>query len=133
MRVHDRVGSRLSRLPPCPLNEALPPTLIILPPRLTNVDDVPLVTDRLPTIVSMSEELEQIRELELNKTLAAMPDLSDAQRKEVEQLTRRIVRTILQRPMVNIKQEIGHHDPHTVLHLVKRLFGIEETTGQLQP
>ena len=86
-----------------------------------------------PTIVSMSEELEQIRELELNKTLAAMPDLSDAQRKEVEQLTRRIVRTILQRPMVNIKQEIGHHDPHTVLHLVKRLFGIEETTGQLQP
>jgi glutamyl-tRNA reductase len=80
-----------------------------------------------PTIVSMSEEFEQIRERELHKTLVALPELSEEQRREVDFLTTRIVRGILQRPAASIKHEIGHHDPHTVLHLVKRLFGIEES------
>ncbi len=79
-----------------------------------------------PTIVSMSEELEQIRQREMRKTLNALPDLTDKQREEIDQLTTRMVRAIMQRPAASIKQEIGHHDPHTVLHLVKRLFGIEE-------
>lgn len=80
-----------------------------------------------PTIVSMAEELHAIRERELEKTLAALPGLSDKQRQEITRLTERIVRAILQRPMKHIKQEIGHHDPGTVIHLVKRLFGIEES------
>lgn len=80
-----------------------------------------------PTIVSVSEELDQIRQRELRKTLAALPDLTETQRREIDFLTTRIVRGILQRPAASIKQEIGHHDPHTVLHLVKRLFGIEES------
>ena len=80
-----------------------------------------------PTIVSMSEELNAIRERELQKTLAALPDLTDKQRQEVSYLTERIVNRILQQPMTQIKREIGHHDPHTVLHLVKRLFGLKET------
>jgi glutamyl-tRNA reductase len=80
-----------------------------------------------PTIVSMSEEFDQIRERELRKTLAALPDLNDGQREEIAYLTKRIVRSILQRPMSGIKNEIAHHDPHTVIHLVKRLFGISET------
>ena len=82
-----------------------------------------------PTITSMSEKLDQIREQELIKTLEALPDLSEKQRQEIDYLTQRIVRTILQRPMTSIKHEIDHHDPHTVLHLVKRLFGIEESSS----
>jgi len=80
-----------------------------------------------PTIVSMSEELNAIRERELKKTLAALGDLTPKQRQEVEYLAQRIVNAILQRPMTHIKHEIGHHDPNTVIHLVKRLFGIEES------
>jgi len=80
-----------------------------------------------PTIVSMAEELHAIRERELHKTLAMLPDLSEAQRKEIAYLTERIVKSILQRPMTHIKHEINHHDPGTVIHLVKRLFGLEET------
>jgi len=79
-----------------------------------------------PTIVSMAEELHSIRRRELEKTLAALPDLSDKQQREVRYLTERIVASILQRPMTQIKHEINHHDPGTVLHLVKRLFGLEE-------
>ncbi len=79
-----------------------------------------------PTIVSMAEELRAIREQELQKTLAALPDLTEKQRHEVGYLTERIVNKILQSPMTQLKHEIGHHDPHTVLHLVRRLFGLKE-------
>ncbi|MDX9972704.1 MAG: glutamyl-tRNA reductase [FCB group bacterium] len=80
-----------------------------------------------PTIVEMSQELNTIRERELAKTLSSMPDLTDKQREEIEYMSKRIVNTILQRPMSQLKREMGHHDPHTVLHLVKRLFGLKET------
>jgi glutamyl-tRNA reductase len=80
-----------------------------------------------PTIVEMSQELNTIRERELLKTLASMPDLTDKQREEIEYMSKRIVNTILQRPMSQLKREMAHHDAHTVLHLVKRLFGLKET------
>lgn len=81
-----------------------------------------------PTIVSMAAELHSIRERELHKTLNSLPDLTDKQRDEVEYLTKRIVNTILQRPMSQLKQEVIGQDPHNVLHLVKRLFGLKEVT-----
>lgn len=80
-----------------------------------------------PTIVSMSEELHAIRERELAKTLASLPDLTERQREEIAYLSKRIVNAILQRPMTQLKREVAHHDPHAVLHLVKRLFGLRET------
>lgn len=81
-----------------------------------------------PTIVSMSQELHAIRERELEKTLAALTDLTDKQREEVTYLTKRIVNKILQRPMSQLKEEVAQEDPHRILHLVKRLFGLEEPT-----
>jgi glutamyl-tRNA reductase len=79
-----------------------------------------------PTIVSMGEELNAIRERELEKTLKALPDLTDAQREEIGYLSKRIVNNILQRPMKQLKQEVATEDPSSVLHLVKRLFGLKE-------
>lgn len=80
-----------------------------------------------PTILSMSEELNAIRERELAKTLAALPELDEKQREEIAYLTRRIVNSILQQPMTQLKHEVTHHDPGTVLHIVKRIFGLKET------
>jgi glutamyl-tRNA reductase len=82
-----------------------------------------------PTIVSMTQELNSIRERELEKTLNILTDLTDRQRDEVEYLSKRIVNNILQRPMNQIKQEVVREDPSRVLHLVKRLFGLEESAG----
>lgn len=80
-----------------------------------------------PTLVSMASELHAIRERELRKTLAALPDLTDKQREQVAYLSKRLVNAILQRPMTELKREVGHHDPKTVLHIVKRLFGLKES------
>ena len=74
----------------------------------------------------MGEELHALRERELAKTLQALPDLTDEQRAEIEYLSKRIVNSILQRPMRQLKEEVAREDPHSVLHLVKRLFGLKE-------
>lgn len=79
-----------------------------------------------PTIVSMAQEWNTIRERELEKTLRALPDLDEKQRAEVEYMSKRIVNNILQRPMSQIKAEVSEEDASGVLHLVKRLFGLEE-------
>jgi len=79
-----------------------------------------------PTIVSMSAELNGIRERELQKTLASLPDLTEKQAEEIAYLSKRIVNAILQRPMSQLKREVAQQDPNTVLHLCRRLFGLKE-------
>ena len=80
-----------------------------------------------PTIASLTEECHRIRQQELDKTLVSLPDLDEKTRQEVAYLTERIVKKILASPMAQIKHEIGHHDPGTVLHLVRRMFGLGES------
>lgn len=79
-----------------------------------------------PTILSMRNEIDAIRQRELEKTLAALPGLTGKDRQEVEYLTRRIVNNILQQPLKQIKREVAAEDPASVLGLVKRLFGLSD-------
>ncbi|MFP4499991.1 MAG: glutamyl-tRNA reductase [Candidatus Hydrogenedentota bacterium] len=80
-----------------------------------------------PTIVSMRAELDAIRERELEKTLKVLGDsLEDAQRQEIEYLTKRIVNNILRQPMTQIKREIAQDEATSVLGVVKRLFGLSD-------
>ena len=81
-----------------------------------------------PTIKSLSAGLHAIRERELAKTLDALPGADAKTRAEIEYLTKRIVNNILQQPMSQLKQEVHHEDAGSVLQLVKRLFGLKETT-----
>lgn len=80
-----------------------------------------------PAIVSISEELHGIRERELEKLLAAYPDMTEEHREAISQMTRRIVNTILQRPMSQLKREAVAQDPSLVLQFVRRIFGLKET------
>jgi len=81
-----------------------------------------------PTIVSLSKELNAIRMRELDKTLSSLDHLTGTDKEEVEYLTKRIVNNILQKPMTQIKQEVHQEDHSTVLQLVRRLFGLKEST-----
>lgn len=79
-----------------------------------------------PAIVSISQEFHAIRERELARALAQMPELNEAQRANLEYMSKRIVNQILQRPLTGMKEEMASEDPHRVLHIVRRLFGLEE-------
>lgn len=82
-----------------------------------------------PAIVSMNNEFHAIREKEIARLFAQYPTLSEDQRNAIDYMSKRIVNQILQRPMVHMKEEMSSDDPHRVVHLVRRLFGIEERTG----
>lgn len=79
-----------------------------------------------PAIVSMTREFHAIREKELERLAAELPHMNEADRKAVEYMSKRIVNQILQRPMVQMKEEMTQDDPHRVLNIVRRLFGLEE-------
>lgn len=81
-----------------------------------------------PIIVSLSREFHSIRQRELDKTLSALPALSKKDREEVVYLSKRIVNNILQQPVVQLKAEVREQDPGNVLQLVRRLFGLKEST-----
>ena len=79
-----------------------------------------------PAIVSMTREFHAIRERELERLLADCGELTEEQRNAIDYATKRIVNQILQRPLVQMKEEMAQEDPHRVLHIVRRLFGLEE-------
>lgn len=81
-----------------------------------------------PTIVSLSSAFNEIRERELEKTLSSLNDLNDKQREEVAYLSKRIVNNILQQPLTQLKREVIDEDPGNLLRLVRRLFGLKEST-----
>lgn len=80
-----------------------------------------------PTIVSLAQELNEIRERELTKTLASLPGIDQKHREEIEYLTKRIVNNILQRPLSQLKNQSAEDDHASVLQLVRRLFGLKES------
>lgn len=80
-----------------------------------------------PTIVSLSKEMNAVRERELRKTLDQMGHLTDQDCEEIEYLTKRIVNNILQQPLTQIKQEVHDPDHTSVLQVVRRLFGLKES------
>ena len=82
-----------------------------------------------PTSQSLSPEFNTKREREQEKTHQARGEISETDRQEIDYLTKRIVNNILQQPLAQLKQEVHHHhDAGTVLQLVRRLFGLKEST-----
>lgn len=77
-----------------------------------------------PTLVAIAGAAEDIRQRELARALAALPNLDEETREQVGYLTRRLTKALLHRPMTQLKHEVVHREPHAVLHLVKRLFGV---------
>src|SRR5208337_302592 len=57
----------------------------------------------VPTIVSLQEKMEKVREKELTKTLAALPHLSARERRAMEALSQAIINKILHGPITHLK------------------------------
>src|SRR4030043_2253401 len=58
----------------------------------------------VPTIVSLREKMEGMREKELDKTLSALPQLSEKERRAMEALSEAIVKKILHGPITLLKK-----------------------------
>jgi glutamyl-tRNA reductase len=79
----------------------------------------------VPTIVSLKEKGESIREAELRKSLSGMGILSPQQMNGLETLTVSIVEKILNDPIVFLKRKSERPQSTAYLDLTRRLFNLD--------
>ena len=84
--------------------------------------------DVVPTIVSLQEHLETIRQAEIDRVRGRLGPLSTDQEMAVEALTRGIVNKIMHTPISTLKSAARDSESTTVVDLVRRLFNLQEKT-----
>jgi glutamyl-tRNA reductase len=80
----------------------------------------------VPTIVSLQDKMEKMREKELAKTLAALPHLSAKERRAMEVFSQAIINKILHGPITQLKKTSQDSDGEAYADMVKKLFQLDE-------
>jgi glutamyl-tRNA reductase len=80
----------------------------------------------IPTIISLKEKMERIREKELGKTLISLPDLSARERQAIEALSQAIVNKILHDPITLLKRASRNSDGESYVDVVKKIFMVDK-------
>jgi glutamyl-tRNA reductase len=81
--------------------------------------------DVVPTIVSLRQRVEEIRQAELAKALGRLGPLTPEQREAVTAMTQSMVNKILHQPMTELKRRATLQDGHLYTSVLRRLFGLE--------
>jgi glutamyl-tRNA reductase len=82
--------------------------------------------DVVPTIVSLQDHLETIRQAEIDRVRGRLGPLSPEQEIAIEALTRGIVNKIMHTPISTLKTAARESEATTVVDLVRRLFNLQE-------
>jgi glutamyl-tRNA reductase len=83
----------------------------------------------VPTITSLRDKAEAIRQSELDKTTGQWNGLSEQDRERIDQLTRSIVNRLLHEPTVRLKDAVDDGDVVEHVETVRHLFGLEADTS----
>jgi glutamyl-tRNA reductase len=82
--------------------------------------------DVVPTIVSLQEHLETVRQAEIDRVRGRLGQLSPEQELAVETLTRGIINKIMHTPITTLKTAAKEPESTTVIELVRRIFNLRE-------
>jgi glutamyl-tRNA reductase len=83
--------------------------------------------DVVPTIVSLQEHLETVRQAEIDRVRGRLGALSPEQELAVEALTRGIINKIMHTPITTLKSAARESaEATTVIDLVRKLFGLRD-------
>lgn len=86
------------------------------------------VQNVVPTIVSLQDHLETIRQAEIDRVRGRLGGLSPEQELAVEALTRGIVNKIMHTPISTLKTAARDAESTTVVELVKKLFDLHDAS-----
>ena len=81
--------------------------------------------DVVPTIVSLRERVEEIRDAELQKAMGRLGDLTPEQREAIAAMSRAMVNKILHQPMTELKRRAAHQEGPRYTTVLRRLFGLD--------
>jgi glutamyl-tRNA reductase len=82
--------------------------------------------DVVPTIVSLQDHLETIRQAEIDRVRGRLGELSPEQELAVDALTKGIINKIMHTPISTLKTAAREPEATTVVDLVRRLFNLRE-------
>jgi glutamyl-tRNA reductase len=82
--------------------------------------------DVVPTIVSLQDHLETIRQAEIDRVRSRMGPLTPDQELAVEALTRGIINKVMHTPITTLKTAARDSEATTVIDVVRRLFNLHE-------
>lgn len=83
-----------------------------------------------PTIVALRQQMEQFRQVEMDKTLSSLNKLNDKERKAIESMTCAIVNKILHHPTHILKQTNNATNGGLYLDAVRTLFDLPDSVEQ---
>jgi glutamyl-tRNA reductase len=84
----------------------------------------------LPIIADIRQQAETIRQMELQKTLNRLPDLTDAERARIEAMTQALVKKILQEPTQRLRAEAVSPRAPEYAAVARNLFGLGKDDHQ---
>ena len=82
--------------------------------------------DVVPTIVSLQDHLETIRQAEIDRVRGRLGALTTDQEQALETLTRGIVNKIMHTPVSTLKTAASEPEATTIIDVVRRLFNLQE-------
>lgn len=78
----------------------------------------------VPTIVSLQEHLETVRQAEIDRLRGRLGELTPEQEMAVEALTKGIINKIMHTPITTLKTAAREQEATTVVDLVRKLFNL---------
>lgn len=83
-----------------------------------------------PTIASLQEQLEEIREAELLRAIRRLGTLTPDQRETIDMMTRSIVNKIAHGPISELRKQAGDPEGETVINAIRRVFRLRENASK---
>jgi len=82
--------------------------------------------DAVPTIVEIRKKAENIRKKEIEKTLKKISHLSEDDKQLLRQMSSSMVKKILHKPTIKLKQKTQSEDGHVYLKAIRHLFHLDD-------
>jgi glutamyl-tRNA reductase len=80
----------------------------------------------VPTILSLQEYLENIRQAEIDRHRARFGDVTPEQEAAIDSMTKAMINKIMHTPIVTLKTAAKSPEAATVVDLVRRVFNLPE-------
>jgi len=80
----------------------------------------------VPAIVRLQEQLELVRQAELDRVRGRLGELTEQQEQAIDALTRGIINKIAHAPITELRRNAGRPDGEVVLDVIRRLFRLDE-------
>jgi glutamyl-tRNA reductase len=81
--------------------------------------------DIVPTITALKENTEALRKSEIERSLPALGQLTEAQLQTIEMLTMSLADKIINEPILALKRQAGRAGRDTFLDVARKLFNLD--------